>query len=357
MRAYNVEFFDRDFNYITNQMVPDFTYTYDYLSKSSNVIVLQNDSAIFLGCYIRVTGAAKEIVGIVTAIDTGSGSKNLMNVTFEPLTSFLDVDILFDTDLQGSSVSLEQCLANLITDMYITNTDTLQNIRGLSVQVTSTTNDWGFNLKSTNEGMHTLIINFWDSIIAKALTKYQVVVDFSVDFFAQTIECTIGRNPAYIKVIEADLPNIVQKNVVVDSSNESANKVIIYNGNDYTQHETYYLHPDKSFDTTDADRITPVACLIREVVLESEESSFSQAAASEASSVFGSSQYNNLIEIETLVDDEMVEAGSIGIGQVVNILSNGQEYRSILSGFTMGNTITLTFGVIRLDLTQKLRRT
>lgn len=354
MRAYNVEFFDRNFNFITNQMVPDFTFAYDYLSQSYNVVTLLNDDRIKLGQYIRVTGAVKETYGIVVAIDEGTGSKKLTNVSFAPLTSLLDVDILFDTDLQGTG-TLEGTLKTLIENMYVNNSDISQNVYGLSVVTTSATTGWGFNLKSTNEGMHHLIINFFDSIIARGFTKYQVVVDFKMDFGTKTIVCTIGKVPSQTKVIEADLPNIVQKNVVVDSSNEKVNKATIYNGNNYSQMATFYLHTDGTYDTQNRDRVTPVDFVLREVLVEQGQS-FADLARAEANDIFGDGGYNNLIELEMLVDDELVGAGDIEIGQIVSVLSAGQTYTSILSGYNIDKTITLVFGIIRLDLTKQIRR-
>lgn len=354
MRAYNVEFFDRRFNFITNQMVPDFTFVYDYLSQSYNVITLMNDEKIKLGQYIRVTGAAKETYGIVVAIDEGTGDKKLTNVSFAPLTELLNVDILFDTDLQGTG-TLEGTLKRLIENMYVNNSDTSQNVYGLSVVTTSATLGWGFNLKSTNEGMHQLIINFFDSIIARAFTKYQVVVGFKMDFGAKRIVCTIGKVPSASKVIEADLPNIVQKNIVVDSSNEKVNKATIYNGNNYSQLSTYYLHTDGTYDTQNRDRVTPVDFVLREVLVEQGQS-FANLAQAEADEIFGGGGYNNLIELEMLVDDELVGAGDIEIGQIVSVMSAGQTYTSILSGYNIDKTITLVFGIIRLDLTKQIRR-
>ena len=355
MRAFNVEFFDRSYNFITNQMTSDFSYTFDYLSQTSNVISLKTDNLVGIGQFVRISGGPKEIYGVVSAIDRGSGNGKLMNVSYNPLTSLLSTDVLFDTDLQGSDTPLETVIANFIRDLYVNNGDTLQNISGLTVRVTSTTEDWGFNLKSTNEGMHHTIIDFWDSIIARALEKYQIVVDMRMNVGAKTITCTVGKNTEARQVIEADLPNIVERNIVEDASNESANKAVIYNGNNYSQRAVYYRHPDGTFDTQNRARLTPVLRVADEVLVE-EGQTFAKAAQSKAGDILGQAAYNNLIELRVLMDDDLVKAGTIDIGQVVTIITNGVSYTSILSGYLIDTMMTLTFGIIRLDLTKQLRR-
>jgi hypothetical protein len=98
---------------------------------------------------------------------------------------------------------------------------------------------------------------------------------------------------------------------------------------------------------------------VREVqAVEVEEgSTFAQAAASAAASVFGEVTYNNLIEIKCLYDDELISPKDLEIGSVVTVIHEGQAYTSILTGYQLeDNEINLIFGSIRADLTKLLRR-
>ena len=79
-------------------------------------------------------------------------------------------------------------------------------------------------------------------------------------------------------------------------------------------------------------------------------------ADSEAAEVFGSIEYNNLIELEMLNDDSLVNPYNLEVGQVVNVISDGASYNSILTGRKIGQTTTLIFGTVRLDLTKRLKR-
>lgn len=351
MRVYSVEFFKRDMTFVCDAVTSEIVYDYDYLNNAYNAITIQRVSGISLGDYIRITGAPLEITGVVVGIDEGSGNKNLVSVSFAPLTSLFDSDVLFDTDLQHGSKTLEETLADLLEDLFVTNRDTFQNIPGLKIRTTSSTADWGFNFKSAHAGMHMLIVNFWESIATKALSKYGVVINLSLDFKTHVLSCVIGVNKAARKTIEADLPNVVQKNVVVDITEWSTNKAIMYNGEDYSQSITYYLHPDGSYDQNNTDRIEPVIYEMRDILPEG-GSTFAKAARSEAYEIFGGDTNNNLIEITVLYDDALVRPETYSIGQTVDVISNGVAFRSALSGYRVDSMITLVFGVIRQDLTK-----
>ena len=81
---------------------------------------------------------------------------------------------------------------------------------------------------------------------------------------------------------------------------------------------------------------------------------FADAAKEQADQKFGDIKWKNYIELE-VVKEEMFNAINMRIGQVVNIYYNGVTYATILTGKKLGNTITLIFGTIRVDLTKKLQ--
>lgn len=348
MKVYNVEIFDRAFHLLDHTNVSDVSYSIDYLSPVANTITVFNCNA-HKGDYIRIQSSDDEFFGIITAITTQS--EKLINIEYKDFLSVFDTDVLFNTDLQGTS-TLETVLKNLITSMFISNTDTEQNIPGLSVETVGSTTDWGFNLKSDTEGKHHCIINFYSVLIARALEKYAVVITVTPDVQEQAIVLTIGAIQDTSKKIEADLPNVIEKNIVIKETTNDVNKLIVYNTADYSTNRIYYLHPNGTYNTTNSNRITPVVQEIKAV----DGTNFATAANSEAANVFGGISYNNLIELIVLNDDTLIQPYAIDIGQKVSIISKGTVYSSILTGKTISDRTQLTFGTIRLDLTKILRR-
>ena len=142
-------------------------------------------------------------------------------------------------------------------------------------------------------------------------------------------------------------------NDLVQQVSADVNKLVLYNGADYTQTRTFYLHPDLSYDTKDADRITPVVCELQTI---SGEESFESAAITAAHNKFSSLAFSNLIELTMANGDTLVKPEELEFGQEVDIISDGEMYRSILTGRERGKTTKLIFGTVRLDLTKILRR-
>ena len=154
--------------------------------------------------------------------------------------------------------------------------------------------------------------------------------------------------------IEADLPNVIEKSIIVNETTEDMNKLVIYDQADLTTNVIYYKHPDGSYDTRDEDRITPVIYGITSVAV-SEGDTFADVAEDAANKQFDVDTYSNLIEITVQNEDEIVMPQTLTIGQIVNVISNGTSYSSILTGVERSNKTKLIFGTIRLDLTKIIK--
>lgn len=384
MKPFNIEIFNRQFELLAHTNVDDITIEYDYLSPNESEITLRlagfydtfaAEAAIpegnFLkalsipeleglmdevgvGAYIRMQRGDVNIFGVITSV-TSSDDKLLTNIGFQPFpASIFSTEILFDTNNQGN-VALETVIANIITANWISNSDTIQNIPGLSVTTTTSTVSWGMNLKSDTEGMHHCIIDFYDVLIRRALDEYGIAIQASADFENGTIELSVGKI-SETQTIEADLPNVFKSSFLINESSKNTNKLDVYNTANYTTVVTYYKHTDGTYDTTNSDRIYPV---VREVQGASADGgqTFPQAAASAAASVFGEVTYNNLIEITCLYDDKLIQPKVMKVGTVVSVIHDGVSYASILTGYNLeDNVITLIFGSIRADLTKIIRR-
>lgn len=353
MRQYNVEFFDPAFQNVSHTNISLASYEEDYISLTDNEITVI-DCSVEVGYYIRIKRGNTEFFGIVKSVSTQSKRETV--VSYSSFLSLFDTDVLFDTDLQGGNVSLENTLKNLINGMFAS-TDSAMNITGLTIQTTSTTNDWGFNLKSDVENKHHCIVNLYNVLITRALEKYSVVIKAVPDVQNKTVTMTIGRVGGETFYIDADLPNINEKNIVIKQTSLDVNKLVVYDTTDYSTSRIYYKHPDGSYNQTDSNRITPVVQEIHAVTPdESGEKTFAQLADADALDLFGGVSYSNLIELVVANDDILVKPADIEIGQVVAVNSGGKSYASILTGKTISERTRLTFGLIRIDLTKILKR-
>ena len=355
MRPYNVEVFTQRFEMVANSNISEMEHKEDYLSSDENAVTVFPMPGIAKEDYIRISRGDEEYAGVITEITYGTDrSKNLQTISYKPLMEVLNTDILFDVDLQNTG-TLEQFIADRITEMFIENEDAAQNIRGLSVEVLTQTPDWYFHITPRDSGGHYNIVNLIDSVIIPAMEKYGVLVNPVLDIQSRTIRIEIGKASAGTFTIEADLPNVIQKKITIKSVSSDVNKLIIYDADDYETKRVYYLHSDLSYDTKDEDRITPVNCEITSVKVE-EGHSFESAAISEAYNKFANLSYSNLIELTAMKGDSLIHPEQMQFGQVVRIISDGAQYTSILTGREIGKNIKLVFGTVRLDLTKILRR-
>lgn len=355
MTPFNVEIFDRSLSlkHHTNTDAP--VYSEDYLIPKASTVSIPYTPDVEKGDYVRIYRGELEFFGVVKVVTDAKLSHTITQIEYEPfIAAFFNNEVLFDTTLQGGTRALERTIYDLIRANWIGNGDTLQNIPGLQLEMISSTTGWDFYITPSSKLSYLAIVNLYDQIIVPALAKYKIGIYAVPDFTAKTITLRIGvvsNTPYYI---EADLPSIISKNISLGETSVDVNKLIVYNNDDVNQYETFYKHPDRSYDQQDRDRITPVIYSIA-TVTPSDQEPFVMGAQLAADRQFDQASYSNLIELTVLGDDPLVRPANLQIGQEVNIISGGKIYPSMLTGKTVGLTTTLIFGSIRLDLTQLIK--
>lgn len=360
MQPYNIEIFDRNFDIKQHYNTENVSYTFDYLDIVENTTLVPYSKEVERGQYIRLTNGENTYFGVISGIDVGSEVEGFSEIRYKPFMSIFDTDVMFDTNWQpqagaGSTLTMEEVIVKLITDYWIANTDDDANIPGLEAEEISTTPDWGLHLTSDVKDLHKTIVNFNTSIISRALTKYQIGVYVEPDMNSKAIRIQVGRKETAVFKIEADLQSVLDRKIVLNSTTTDTNKLVIYDSADLETHVIYYKHTDGTHDMTDADRIIPVIQSIQSVNT-SQDTTFAQAAQEAADKTFDTDTYNNLIEIEVKSDDQNVTPGEMGIGRLVEVITQGAIYPSIMTGYVKGNTTRLIFGTIRVEASKKLKR-
>ena len=240
---YKCEVFARDYTFRSFAPIESPEIQFDYLTAEKTTLRAVKIDAK-KGDFISVTDQNGVVAyqGIVDDVET---DKTGVTISAQPLMALFDVDVHFD---RATSSKIEQFIAGIITDNFISSPDALQNITGMTVETTSETTG-ALNLKDN-------IHSFYE-IITKSLTAYGVAVNMSFDPQKKTVSVKVGK-VSETAVIETNLQAIVDKNIIIGDSTGQLNKVTIYNKADETQRITYYLHPNGKVDTNNTDRITPV---------------------------------------------------------------------------------------------------
>lgn len=359
MRAYKVEFFDNKFVSRSHTNISDLDYAEDYLSPETNAILVENLD-VHMGDYIWITNDTYSFFGIVSGIE--SDSKDIMSISYKSFLSLFDLNILFDVRTQGEqgSQTLEEYISSRISSQFILSGDDSMIVPGLIMTLSSQTSKWTLGIKSDDDTSSFCIVNFLKNVLISAFERYSIRISVTPDIGARQVKLVIGTNNVSTQTIEADLPNITNKLISVRKNDNFVNKVIIYNKEDFSQKIIYYRHNDKTFSIVDEDRILPVVQDIYIVEPTYDEEgvidTFEDLALDQAIDAFSEVEYNNLIELTMSPDDPLVHPEEMAIGQIVNIISEDKQYSSILSGKKINNTITLVFGIVRVDLTKKIWR-
>jgi hypothetical protein len=333
--AYKVEIFSRALQFRAFAPIERPGVRFDYLTLEGFAITAP-PVPVEKGDIAHITDSMGLVVyqGIVNEIAHGK----TLSIGLLPLLSLFDLSVSYDrTDLQTGA--LEDFIAGILTELYITNPDLMQRIP-MTVKTTSSTSS-ALNIKSN---VHELY-----DIITRAFTQYGVVV--SAEFLPQqrVILVSIGATPSEV-VIEAELRNVLQKNIVIGDNYGRVNKLTLIDKGDESVRATYYLHTDGSVSTIDTDRIMPVFPAAEYV--ESED--FEADAPLRARERLSTQKHDNLIELTYRRGDRLVPAEALPIGTVAQIIDD-RVYRSVLTGYEQAEqTIKLIFGNVRMDLTQKL---
>lgn len=355
MQPFNVEIFGTDFELKQHYNVDFFDYSFDYLSITENVVMVPFDESVQKGDYIRLKSREFEFSGYISSLSIDENLEGYTNIGFRPFMGLFDRDVVFPTSVL-SSVTLEETLANIITANWIENSDSEQNIYGLEVETISNTTGWTFYLEDSTQGnMNRTIVNLVE-ISQLSLSKYKIGLFITANFATKKITCQVGKKSIGSFYIEADLPNILDRQIVVNENATDVNKLIVY-AKEYlydssNYRKDFYLHTDGTYSAVDTDRIIPVIYEIKTIPYSS---NFAYEAGLEADKFFGNTKKSNLIELVVANNDKMISLNNVEIGQEVKVITNGEVYDSLLTGFEIGTTTKFTFGTVRLDLTKILK--
>ena len=360
MQQFNVDIFNRDMTFVHNASIDATSVDDDYISASLNLIEVPATQVVENGQFIRLQNEDYSFFGLITEVSPGEFATR---IGFKSFLTIFDEDVLFDTNWQGTGnagvrPTLETVIRNYLSDNDITSSDTYQRLPiVVTIDATITeTLDWSLGLRSDKDTSHYTVANLYSEIIVRALKEYGIAITVDPVFYDHTVHLTITKKPTPFN-ISADQENVVVKTLKYSDKNVGVNKLIVYNESNYSQSLTFYVHPDKSWNTTNSNRISPVVRGIKLVAPQEDTvSSFEEAAVEAAYSELSSSSWDNCIELETYVDDINITPMELAIGQVVTVYYKEASYKSILTGRILdGNKITLIFGSDRIEYSKRYK--
>lgn len=272
MRPFELEIFDRQFNYRAHALIgaDEFQWQQDMLSGVNNTIKLYGtdivirenpasgstgDGTVAISDYVRIITNTYSFSGVVKKLEK---EDDTLIITYTDFTSLFNHEVFTDP-LEVTNSTIENYIAKLLTLSFISNSDTSQRIPGLTITVVTATVGV-FDFVDPSKKM--AVINILNDLIYPAFKKYLVGLYVHFDVGNKNINVEIRRKATnIIKTIESDLPNVMDKNVLIRGTSTEINKLTIID--DDEEHDfpkyNYYLHTDYTYDTNGStNRLLPV---------------------------------------------------------------------------------------------------
>ena len=364
MQPFNVEIFDRDFNFIHNYTIESIEYHEDYLALPETVVFMSFNENVKKGHYITVYNDEERFTGVISRVTASAKYNGFMEVGFKDFISLLTITFAAQVTNISSfaqTESLEYWIRYNIVRYFVMGQigpylDPDLAIPGLdadNITLLTSTKNWNIGLVNDMEDDYSdeKKMNLIDDIIIPAMKYYKIGCYTRIDFQNKSISIDIGIKNNNPLTIETSLPNIFNVNYTTKDMTNDVNTVICHCtddgslGNDYD--EIYYKHTDGSWSKSRTGRLLPV---ILEMMYYTQDQDIIQMLVAE----FGGSPTDNCVEITVANSDPL--ATMFKLGDAVNIIINDTIYTSIYTGKDKTNVTKLIFGTIRLDLTKILKR-
>lgn len=335
----------------------------DYLTMNSFDVPLPVKNApVEKGNYCRISIVNGSTVGEYLVSDV-TREDTTTTVALRPLLAVLDVDV-FSDDLAGSYSPTTNAVnwSRRVANLYLYNTS--EEDEEVNTTVYTRRESGTFVSDNYPLTIEDDTVNLLD-VLKQLLITYKVAATAGLTFNVartQVLYVTVTLSQlSDTATIEADLDNVLDKEITLGDSYGSANKYYLRKTS--TDKETdvttvlgttvYYLHTDGTVDTDSTkDRITPVYW---ELGTLEDCDTWDADALAQATDALTAEQYDNEITLDFRRDDTLINPTTMSIGTEVTVYSGGTAYKSILTGREWdGNVHRLIFGQVRVDLTKKL---
>lgn len=307
----------------------------DALSLDNAVFLTDKDTVVAINgdlVYINDSRNKQLFLGVLDSIETG----DLVSLQVKPFTQYFNNDIYIDF----VASDIETYIQDRIEDNYVNSDDTGFNVSYLTFNKETST-PFILSFPDPEELASELFINIFKAFGIKIIP--------TLDFATPSIELKITSIRKSL-ILNTKEINAVLDVIVSRDDKGILNRLDILDGIVET---FYYLKQDDTVTTNAADplRIFPV-------INEKRELDAGEVALDVAEQNMLGNVYNHLIELQVKRDNDVFRPlEDISIGDLAEI-RDAETYNSVLTGvrYAKGQIVILTFGIVRKDLTQIIKR-
>lgn len=378
----------------------------DFVTIENYEIIVPKLVDVERGHVLRIMDSDEEIA--VALVSEAEQTKTETRITASPLISILDFDTLqpiVKGHAEFSSVWYDMASNQLMAQgvpaleyrstPYISMTDTgawlasalavkcRPFIGSGATDPTYCINDWDDSASNTATSSPTTIDGDASQLTSlfdwtmNGGTKYQTVNVFDVFVKSRALEGRTfraffdfsGTRPRLriymrkaqesVMTIDADLPNIINKEINIATDEGAANRCSVYlaQGTEYIRRYDYYRHADGTIDEDPTDPIVPVISVNLFVDYDNSLSLAENKAACDdiAANAMTVTEPNNKIALTVRRDDQILDFDTMRALSSATVLHHGNTYTAAYTGCRIkGDLVTYYFGNARTDLTSKI---
>lgn len=219
MLPYKVDFFRNNLGelyFVHGDTASQIVIDDDYISAQANSIEIGPAADVASGDIVHIQNNDIDFLGVVTDASPGEYTTK---VSYRPFISIFDEDFLFDTRLQGSSSghTLEQTIADYLTQIYVTTSDTYQRLPievEVGIPAANQTSRWSLGIVPDTDNGYYAVIGLYSELIVNALKRYGVVIRVRPSFSQKKIILTVTKSTKVLK-IDGDLENVTVKTLAL----------------------------------------------------------------------------------------------------------------------------------------------
>lgn len=289
--------------------------------------------------FIVLNGLYRQFLFVIDDVQTNKSS-NLVTVTALDISNIFNQKVIEKNTEQMTTNSIEEFLANTISENFVNSDDTISNIGYIDIAWhTDTQGVVATNAENGLYNFHTFMTN---------CRQYKnIYTEFTFDNGRLKID--IENKEESVQLIDTTLPEVTDYNKIYEEDVTAKVTVLIReNGSEYN----LYLKTDR---TTTTDKKDPDRVKGKVEVISVDTA---DKAAEEALNVIRGNSYNHLVEFKIAKTSKLMDISKFTIGRPVRIKTDDDIYDSYISAITLSdeNFVYFKSGKLRATFLEKIKK-
>lgn len=328
----------QDLSILSICKLSDWQINLDEETNAKSTFTLMKTNGLEKDNFIVLNGLYEQFLFIIDEVQTEKGS-NVSTVTALDISNIFDRKVIEKNTETMTEDSIEEFIANNISDNFVNSDDTVLNIGYIDIYWhTNTQGVVATNAENGLYNFHTFLIN---------CRQYKnIYTDFQ--FVDGRLRIDISYKIETPQMIDTTLPEVTDYNKIYE--NDVTAKVQVYIREDGSEYNLY-LKTDRT-TTTNKDDPDRASGKIEVISVDTADK-----AAEEALNVMKGNNYKHLVEFKIAKTSKLMDITQLHIGKPIIIKTDDDVYDSYISAITLSdeNFVYFKSGSLRNTLIDKLK--